>query len=74
MKPVKLSRTGRRSAGRRAHRPAGRTRLRFAVRLRSDLRYWDRRPRPIRWLLFLARRLLKFHEAEPLLAELSTEN
>jgi hypothetical protein len=37
------------------------------VRLRRQFGYWGRQARPIRHLLFLVKRIVKFHESEPLL-------
>ncbi len=48
---------------RRSARPA----CRCAARLRPGLGYWGPRPNPAQLLFFLVRRILKFHESEPLL-------
>ena len=50
----------RRRFARPAHRPA--------VRLRPAMRFWARPPNPARLLCTLVRRILKFHESEPLLS------
>ena len=56
-----------RSAWRRIHRPASRSRRRSGAQLQPGMRYWDRRPNPAHLLIFLVRRILKFHETQPLL-------
>ncbi len=53
-----------------AHRLSARTPVHPAARLRPDMRFWWRPPNPARLLCFLVRRILKFHESEPLLAPL----
>jgi hypothetical protein len=68
MNPVKRLSNGRRSPLGRARRPAHRLRHRPVARLRPGMRYWSRPPNPARLLSFLVRRIIKFHESEPLLA------
>ena len=67
MTPVKPFKNGKRNPFRPTHRPASRVRRRFSARLRPNMAYWDRRPRPIQRLIFFVRQILKFHESEPLL-------
>jgi hypothetical protein len=57
-------RSGRCSALRRPCGRSSRPRHRLATCLQPDIRYWDRRPSPARLLVFLVRRILKFHESE----------
>jgi hypothetical protein len=61
------SRANGHSAWHRVHRLANRSRCHAGVRLQHGMRYWDRRPNPAHLLIFLVRRILKFHESEPLL-------
>lgn len=49
-------------------RPACRVRSRPSVRLRPGMRYWSHPRSPARAICFLVRRILKFHDSEPLLA------
>ena len=78
MIPAKPSRTGMRSQLRIAYRPVYRAKTRqhwsaratnrLVARLRPGPRFWRRPPSPARLLCTLVRRILKFHETEPLLS------
>ncbi len=49
-------------------RPSVRATTRLGARLRPGPRFWRRPPSPARVLCTLVRRILKFHESEPLLS------
>ena len=53
-------RLGQRRIARAAHR--------VAARLRPGTRFWCRPPNPARLLCTLVRRILKFHDSEPMLS------
>jgi hypothetical protein len=64
---VKQWRNGKRNPFRLAHRPAFGRRCAAVSRLRPEMLFWGHRARPIHRLIFLVRRILKFHESDPLL-------
>jgi hypothetical protein len=84
MKPARLSRTGMRNGSRTAyrtacrpgagHRRSARPMHRVAARLRPGMHFWCRPPNPARLVCTLVRRLLKFHERDPMLRSLITDH
>jgi hypothetical protein len=49
-------------------RPSARAMHNVVTRLRPGMRFWARPPNPARRLCALVRRILKFHESEPMLS------
>ena len=62
----------RASRAKARQRPSARAAHRVAARLRPGMRFWSRPPNPARRLCALVRRILKFHQSEPMLS--ATDN